>query len=287
MRSGWSGWRAVAPAVGLAVWLGGCSAAVAQPTPELEVPLPVVEASALEGEGGSAARAFAEGHPAEAARRYEVLLKTRGVSADLLYNLGTSSAWAEDYGRAIWALERARLLSPRDGGIAHNLDVTRQRVRVRRMQNLTTGKLTDGEPGGVFLLRTLTWGTEGEYGVLIVLLNLLMFGALIARRPLREGGARDGMSVLAGLLGLLLVVAVGLGVAQSWVRSSVRVGVILDGEVPLHEAPSATAVHRAHPDLFSGATVRLVEQRPDGWTQVEVVDGKTGWLLSSKLGEIR
>lgn len=274
------------------VWAGcvglfGATIVEAQPSPPADASLPTLEAAAFDGEGGSAARAFADGNPAESARRYEVLLETRGPSPALLYNLGTAASFSEDYGRAIWALERARLLDPRNDDIQHNLDVTRQRVRVRRMQNLTTGKLTDGEPDGVVWFRTLTWATEGEIGLLIVLLNLLTFGALALRRRLPEGGLRDGAGVLVGLLAILLTTTLAFGVAQSWARASVRVGVILDADVPLHVAPSATAEHKPHPDLFNGATVRILDQRSDGWTQIQVVDGKTGWLLSNKLGEVR
>ncbi|MEL6178926.1 MAG: SH3 domain-containing protein [Myxococcota bacterium] len=238
------------------------------------------------GPGGSAAQAFSEGNYPEAARRYQVLLDTQGVTADTLYNIGTAWAWADEPGRAIWALERARLMKPTDDAIAHNLDVVRQRVRLKRMEDTTGTQLTEGDPEGFFTFRLLTGMRWRVLGVLTVVFNVLAFiaWAFWVRTP--AGGRRDALAVSA----TLLFIVAGLGfagvVGQALVRQQIQLGVVLERQVKLHQTPTTTSEKRTHADVYSGALVRVLERRMDGWSRIKVVDESEGWVRSDQLGLI-
>ncbi len=234
-------------------------------------------------------RAHAQPAPtsAQAADRYAVLLKTRGPDADLLYNLGTAAADAGEWGRAVWALERARLFAPRDPDLLHNLDVVRQRVRVERMKNLTSARLTDGEPDGAAAFRAATavspWAAPGA-----VLLASLLFTALLAARArLRPGGAQDTAAVLAGLAALTALACLAAGAAQLVTLDTLRLGVVLNPDQRIASTPSATADARAHADLYPGAIVRVLDARSDGWTHIRLVDGTAGWVRAADVGLIQ
>jgi len=244
-------------------------------------------AGALEDEGAAAAQAFEAGQPAEAARRYEVLLQTRGPSADLFFNLGAAYGFAEDPGRAIWALERARRLAPRDPDILHNLEVMRQRVRVARLKQRGRGKLTDGEPDGLSSMRLFTTFTEVELALPMLFFNVFFFVLLAARRLSDPGGRRDAITVLAGTLGLCGVLCLAALVARQSVVASVAMGVVVSGEGKLSDAPTASSSPRRHADLYRGAAVRVLDKRSDGWVRIGLVGGSLGWVREDEIGLVQ
>ncbi|MBH24684.1 MAG: hypothetical protein CMH57_09585 [Myxococcales bacterium] len=263
------------------------AALIAVSLPALADEPPPVDPALKDGPGGRAAEAFEAGDYAEAARRYQVLLDTQGVSADTLFNIGTAWAWAEEPGRAIWALERARLLAPDDEAIAHNLEVIRQRVRLKRMEATTGQKLTEGDPEGFFAFHLLTGLSWRWLGALTVLFNLMAFATVLGWLKTRPGGRRDALVVTAALFFSLTALGLAGVVGQATVRQQIQLGVILDKGVRLHQTPTTTSEKRAHADVYSGALVRVLEQRLDGWSHIKMVDESAGWVRSDQVGLIQ
>ena len=85
-------------------------------------PLHAAASSALE----QANQRFAAGEYADAVTAYKQLLTSEGPRASVLYNLGNSYQRLGQYGPAILAYERARLLTPRDPDLLANLALARQ-----------------------------------------------------------------------------------------------------------------------------------------------------------------
>jgi len=85
-------------------------------------PLQAAGVSALE----QANQRFAAGNYAAAAADYDQILTIDGPRASVLYNLGNSYQRLEQYGPAILAYERARLLTPRDPDLLANLTLARK-----------------------------------------------------------------------------------------------------------------------------------------------------------------
>ncbi len=69
---------------------------------------------------------FKSGDFAGAAAAYEKILVTEGRRAAVFYNLGNSYQSLKQYGPAILAYERARLLTPRDPDLLANLALARK-----------------------------------------------------------------------------------------------------------------------------------------------------------------
>jgi tetratricopeptide (TPR) repeat protein len=69
---------------------------------------------------------FKAGDFAGAAAAYEKILTAEGPSAAVFYNLGNSYQQLKQYGPAILAYERARLLTPRDPDLLANLTLARK-----------------------------------------------------------------------------------------------------------------------------------------------------------------
>lgn len=71
-------------------------------------------------------RLYQSGNFSEAAAAYEKILVSEGPRAVVLYNLGNSYQSLKQYGSAILAYERARLLTPRDPDLRTNLALARK-----------------------------------------------------------------------------------------------------------------------------------------------------------------
>ncbi|MES2920532.1 MAG: tetratricopeptide repeat protein [Verrucomicrobiota bacterium] len=69
---------------------------------------------------------FKAGDFAGAAAAYEKILAAEGPRASVFYNLGNSYQNLKQYGPAILAYERARLLTPRDPDLSANLALSRK-----------------------------------------------------------------------------------------------------------------------------------------------------------------
>jgi tetratricopeptide (TPR) repeat protein len=74
----------------------------------------------------AANRHFANGDFSQAAANYEKLLAEHGPDATIYYNLGNSYQQLKQYGPAILAYERAKLLTPRDPDLLANLSRARK-----------------------------------------------------------------------------------------------------------------------------------------------------------------
>lgn len=216
--------------------------------------------------------------------RYEVLLSSDGPSTDVLYNLGTAYAAEGELGKALWALERARLASPGDSDVAHNLDVVRQRVRLQRVEQRRAGRLTEGEPDGVSTFRTLTAVSSGALAWPALVAWILAFGLLFVRRRQQPGGIRDAVTVAVVIL--FVVAALGFGglAARTQSLDRVEVGIAVEKAPTMRLAPIQTEKQSPHADLFEGATVRVLERRSDGWIHVQLVDGTRGWMSKEEVG---
>ena len=72
--------------------------------------------------------AFKSGNFEKAAEQYESILKSDGPSAAIYYNLGNAYQRLGEFGSAILAYERAKLITPRDPDLRANLDRARKAV---------------------------------------------------------------------------------------------------------------------------------------------------------------
>jgi len=72
--------------------------------------------------------AFKSGDFAKAAKQYESILKSDGPSAAIYYNLGNAYQRLGEFGSAILAYERAKLITPRDPDLRANLNRAQKAV---------------------------------------------------------------------------------------------------------------------------------------------------------------
>ncbi|HEX2748993.1 MAG TPA: tetratricopeptide repeat protein [Verrucomicrobiales bacterium] len=202
---------------------------------------------------------------AKAAAACEDLIKSEGVTASRLYNLGNARFELHEYGPAILAYERAALLAPRDPDILANLKLARK----------TTASYEEApsrpwHEAALYGLSLHEWSWAAIAGAVLPALALLVWGIAGFPRPWVKR-AVIGSIVLGILSGSLA------GYALWYRRAETKLGIITAAEPVLRLSPFAEAGAAGSPG--TGRRVELGEHH-NGWVYV-TVSGSTifkGWL---------
>lgn len=209
-------------------------------------------------------RRFKAGEHAAAAAAYETILADEGPRASVYYNLGNAYQNLKQYGPAILAYERARLLAPRDPDLLANLALARKAAAAFE----ETGRDPRLEAVLGFLSRNewswLVTGSALFLGVLSVLCG--EFG-------LRRRGIRQVAIVSSGIA----LVFMGLGSSALWLRrDEANRGIVLTEKAAVLLSPFENAESLGTPG--AGRSVRMREKQA-GFHYIEVPGTHLrGWL---------
>ncbi|MBR1548658.1 MAG: tetratricopeptide repeat protein [Prevotella sp.] len=217
--------------------------------------------------------AYAQEHEQKAAQLYEELLTT-GVSADVYYNLGNAYYRQDNITRAVLNYERALLLSPGDADIRFNLQMARSK---------TVDKITpESEMFFVTWYHSLVnmmsvdgWARLAliSLAVAIILSLAYLFASMLWLRKLGFFG---------GVLAVMLFLAANLFAWQQKRALVSRKGaIIMSSAVNVKSTPAKNGT-----DLFilhEGTRVTITDSSMQGWREIRVADGKSGWLETSQI----
>ncbi|RPJ34783.1 MAG: tetratricopeptide repeat protein [Verrucomicrobiaceae bacterium] len=216
---------------------------------------------------------FEAGDFAGAAAAYQKILLEHGPRAPVYYNLGNSHLRMGDYGHAILAYERAKLLTPRDPDLRSNLALARKNAAA-----------FEEEPGlHPRVAAALHFLSRDEWSWLVgggaILLGGL--GLLCGVARVRRGCMARVMVVSAALAALVILVA---SVVLYLRRGEAARGVIVAADAVLRLSPFETAEPLATP--APGRTVRLGEKSGD-FRFIEIPGTNLqGWLADKDVASV-
>ncbi len=216
---------------------------------------------------------FEAGDFASAAAAYEKILAEKGPRASVYYNLGNSHLRMGDYGPAILAYERAKLLTPRDPDLRANLALARR-----------TAAAFEEEPGlHPRVVAALHFLSRNEWSWLVAGGAMLLggLGLLAGVARVRRGWMTRVISISAALAAVVILagsVALYLG------RGEAARGVIVSADAVLRLSPFETAEPVATPG--PGRTVLLGEQSGD-FRFIEIPGTNLqGWLADKDVAAV-
>jgi tetratricopeptide (TPR) repeat protein len=207
---------------------------------------------------------YEQGKYAEAAGKYEQLLRDHVVSPAVYFNLGNAFFKSDRIGRAIASYRLAGRLAPRDPDLRANLQFVRNQIQgptlVPDRWQRWLGTLTLNE--WTLLAVTTFW----------VWLLLL---ALIQLRPAWKPPLRT-TARLSGIATAVLSLCLG----AAWQTHSTQSAVVVTPQAivhngPLDESQTAFVVH-------DGAELVILDRKED-WLQVGAGDRRSGWLKREQL----
>ncbi len=216
---------------------------------------------------------------------YEQLLEEGYSSAGLHYNLGLAYYRTEKLGPAILQMEKAKKLAPYDKEVRKNLDLLRNEQEDGLLP-IPTFFLYDWWHRIAARLQPDTWSVLAIFFTFIgvaLLMSWLWFPngpSTPAWYPTKRAAQLPFYGATLILLAILFIFF-----ASSRTKALTRAdqAVILPKKVDVHIAPEDDT--EVDFQLHEGLRVRLLDDF-EGWRKVELVDGRTGWVLEDAVGVI-
>lgn len=225
-------------------------------------------------------QAYYHGDYAAAVQGYRLLVDSGIDDPDVSFNLATAHAQRGEYGRAIRWYEHALRLAPGDDEAEKSLAEVR-RALGRRQAEAHGEAIVQTKPDfAESIVRPIA---ESTLAWLLLVLDFLFFGLLIARRYVHAESGRLGLGIAIPLVGVLLLLSVGGLAVKSGTFREGEPAVVLVDDASLREGPDPRAQLRGH--AVEGEPARIVDQTGD-WVRVELSGGRTGWASSGEVGAI-
>jgi len=216
---------------------------------------------------------YAEGMYTQATLRYEKLIRSGIKNGEIYYNLGNSYFKMGMLGKAIVSYRLAEIYLPRDEDLKANLSYARQltKDRIESKQFLP------------FINQFCFWYSTLNVRelLLVFLIAHLLFWCLAVIMIFWK----NEYSNLTLLISLAVVVVLGASLALKLYNYSYATGgVVLAKEITVRSGNGInnTALFQLH----DGAEFRVTKQEK-GWLQIELADGKRGWVESRWAGTCR
>lgn len=216
---------------------------------------------------------YAKGNYQQAIIDYKELL-SKGVSAELYYNLGNAYYRTNEIAQAVLAYERALLLSPGDNDIRTNLQFVRTKTidKITPVNEMffitwlhTFRNLTDADG----------WARWSIASTVVALVLLLVF--LFASRVfLRKVGFYGAVLSL-----VVFVVCVVCATRQKYAAEHRNGAIVISSSVSVKQTPADSSN-----DVFvihEGTRVDITDSTMKGWRAIKTADGREGWLKTSAI----
>jgi tetratricopeptide (TPR) repeat protein len=234
------------------------------------------QSSAQEARFAAGNEAYESGAFEEAIVIYEELQAAGVRSSALHYNLGNALFKTSRMGRAILEYERALRLDPSDPDVRDNL---------KYLRSLTIDRIEpESSPLTALGIAYLLELTSPNQDALLFLASWIAAGLAVGvSMAARREHVRRLALYTAGALLLPVLVSGGNLALKSYLAATSTYGIVLDPQVNV-----LSGAGEENPVLFTiheGLKVQ-VRNASNGWVQVSLADGLSGWLPGSALEEI-
>ena len=195
----------------------------------------------------------------------------------ICYNLGCCYYRMDDMARSVLWFERAALLDPSDEDIRFNLEMARSKTidRITPRHEMFFTAAWHSMTSWLSADEWAFWGI-GFFALTLVLLLVYFFSSVIAVRKIGFFGA---------LVCLVFVVLTNALAASQRNLQLYRTGaIIMHPAITVKSTPSKSGT-----DLFilhEGTRVEILDNSMKEWVEVQIADGKKGWMERRQMEEI-
>lgn len=216
---------------------------------------------------------------------YEDALKSEGVSAALLYNLGNTYYRAGNNGKAILNYERALMLDPNDDDIITNLNFVRSKLIDKSIDNQSLIANVWNSIIYIFDANTWAWITFMVFLILIGLISCYLFSDKIIIRKLGFFG---------GIISLIIFIFTIVISITSAKKSSISKYAIVIEEATMLSTTPHTPVTQSEEALLlhEGSKVEIVDSVISSadsvrciWYDVKINNNRA-WIKSTSVEKI-
>ena len=213
--------------------------------------------------------AYRNGQYDLAIQEFESILSNNWDSAELYYNLGNAFYRVGNIAGAVWSFESCLNLSTTHSDAKYNLQLANLKV-IDRMD------LPEPPIYMKWYLNIKEQFTPTSW-INISLFILLIFSIIMTAFRMTS------LLILQNLWSSLIVVffiSLFLTIHSIWTFNSLSIGVIYATKVEAHSEPNlfSTRLFEVHEGLRVS-----INQTEDKWVEIELLDGKTGWIENDQI----
>lgn len=232
------------------------------------------QADYIEQQWEKATATYSAGQWEEALAAWHAIDEAGLQSPELYYNIGNAWYKAESYAKAILYYERALKLDPSYSDARYNLEVAKAFVQ------------DDIEPVPEFVLKT--WWRKFCYimdSTAWAVLALLLFAVTLAMvllfllAPTSTGKKTGFFTAIATVILTLIALNFSIQQKRDWFKADSAV--VMRPVAPVKSSPSS----ESSSDLFvlhEGTKVQVLDNVAE-WTNIELADGRQGWIRTESL----
>lgn len=220
-----------------------------------------------------AAVAYDSAQYQQSVEAYEQVAAQFGVSPDLYYNLGNAYYKLKDYPHAVLNYERCLLLDPANEDARENVEMARLQC-VDKIESIEPMIFVTWSNALRDSFSCSAWGTMGIVFFILFLVCCALYFFMV-RTGLRKCGFYGAILCI-----LLCFVCVHYAGAQRDLLERRDYAIVMTPSVVVRSSPadSGTQLFTIH----EGLKVR-VRSTLSGWSEIELSDGKVGWMPSDGL----
>lgn len=208
----------------------------------------------------------------EVAERIYLQLAEQGESASIYYNLGCTYYRQDNIAKAVLWFERAAQLDPSDDDIRFNLTMARSKTIDRIIPRHEMFFVSAWK--SVMHSQSVTEWAYCAIGAFIIALLLVALYLYSSAIPLRKIGFFGAILCLLSCV-LFNVFAYGL---RNY-NNTHTAGIVMESAVTVRSTPTKSGT-----DLFvihEGTHVEIKDNSMRDWAEVQIADGKVGWIEKS------
>ena len=208
-----------------------------------------------------------------AIQEFESILSNNWDSPELYYNMGNAFYRIGNIGGTVWAYENCLMISPNHTDAKYNLQLANLKVKDRM-------ELPD-PPIYLKWYMSIKERYTPPIWTNITLLILLLFSISVF---ILRMGLLDSRYYIPGTMLTILFISLFFTLHTIWTKNSVIQGIIYNIKVEARSEPNkfSTRLFEVHEGLKVS-----VNQTSDDWVEIELLDGKSGWIALSQIRLIK
>lgn len=220
---------------------------------------------------------YNEGEYKGAAEGYLEILKNGEHSAELYFNLGNTYYKLDSIAPSIYYYEKALLLKPNDRDVLNNLAYA-QNMAMDDIETLPDSTISR-------LYKNFTNYLSFDQWAYLAIVFMVFFVALYLAFYYFKFSTQKRIAFIGSIMSLILSLVMAiLAYSEYSDFTSERPAIIFAQKTSVRSEPNDRS--QAVFDLHAGTKVSVLDQLND-WKKIQLSDGKTGWMLSNDIKELK
>lgn len=217
-------------------------------------------------------KAYSEGNYEEAVVHYSKIIDNNIESGELFFNLGNAHYKLDEIGKSIYYYEKSLNFIEGDESLEQNIKIARLKIidKIEPIPKLFLFVWLDN------LMRILNIENWGWLSLSLFFITGIIFSMymLFSKRMLNR---------LSWIFLILFSISILFFIGRIYEFETTEFGIIFEKKVAVMSEPSLGA---SEVFILHEGTKIKINRKLNGWLEISIADGKTGWCKSNLVGII-